>query len=198
MRNRFRTGLGVTTLALVAALPAGAGEPASPAERSGWVGVEGQKVRLTVRNNTRVQGTLVEAAEDQFRLRRLDGTVQSFDLSDLRRVEVRERRSRLRGTAFGALTGAAVGGLIGLSALALDVGATRSPDGLTCYDRFGSSSPCTKASDIPAAMGGGAMIGALIGVVWPGHHYTTVRPDQLALRVAPSRGGVAVAATIGF
>jgi hypothetical protein len=198
MRNRAGTGLAVSALALTLALPARADEPGSPRQRTGLLGIEGRKVRLRVRNNARVEGTLVEADGDGLRLRRTDGTVQSFDLNDLRQVEFSERRSRVRGTAYGALTGAVMGGIIGLSALAANTGATRSPDGLTCYDRFGSSSPCAKASDIPAMAGGCAMIGALIGVVWPGHHYTTVRPERLTLRVAPARGGVAVAATVGF
>jgi hypothetical protein len=183
------------TLAVVA--PAGAGEASVPT-RSAFVGVEGQKVRLTARNDVRVEGTVVKADEGVLRMRGPDGGIHSFDPSDLRRVEVVERRSRLRGTGFGALTGAAVGGLLVVSSLAAQVGSTRSPDGRTCYDNLGSASPCASTRDFPAVMAGGAVLGAIIGAIWPGHHYVTVRPERLTLRVAPSRGGVAAAATVGF
>jgi hypothetical protein len=45
---------------------------------------------------------------------------------------------------------------------------------------------------------GGALIGAIIGAVWPGHRYETIQPGRIAVRVAPVRGGVGVAATVGF
>jgi len=47
-------------------------------------------------------------------------------------------------------------------------------------------------------MVGGAAIGAIIGAIWPGHRYETIQPGPVAVRVAPVRGGVAVAATVGF
>jgi hypothetical protein len=45
---------------------------------------------------------------------------------------------------------------------------------------------------------GGALIGAVIGAIWPGHRYDAIQPGRIAARVAPVRGGVAVAATVGF
>jgi hypothetical protein len=198
MGNRACRVLAAIALALTAVPLARAQEETPLPKRSGFTGVEGQKVRLTVLNRARVEGTLIEADGSTIRMRRPDGAVLSFDPSDLRRVEVVERRSRLRGTGFGALTGATAGGLLGLAALGADVGATRSPDGQTCYDGFGYGSPCTKASDIPAVMVGGAVIGAIVGAIWPGRHYVAIEPDRLAVRVAPKRGGVAVAATVIF
>jgi hypothetical protein len=173
-------------------------DDSSPPKAPGFVGLEGQTLRLTVVSRARVEGTLVDATEETLRVRRKDGTIQSFDRTDLSRVEIAERNSRWRGAGLGALGGGALLGAIGLAAYLHDRGATKSPDGQTCYDGFGGSSACTKASDIPAILVGGAAIGAIIGAIWPGHRYETVQPGRIAVRVAPGRGGVAVAATVGF
>lgn len=198
MSNGTRRLLVVTLLSLASAVSARADEPAPPARPVGFTGTEGQRLRLTVTNNVRVEGTFLGADETRLRILRRDGSVQWFERSDLGRIEIAERKSRLSGSARGALVGLTAGALLGLSAVAGDAGATKSPDGRTCYDGFGSASPCTKASDIPAVMAGGAVVGAVLGAIWPGHHYVTVEPGRLAVRVAPAAGGVALAATVGF
>ena len=197
MRNRTCHVAVAIVLGLTAVLPARADELSSP-RPPGFVGAEGQRLRLTVTNNVRVEGIFLAADEARLKVLRRDGSVQSFDRSDLSRIEIAERNSRLSGAARGALVGVATGGLLGLTALSADLGATKSPDGQTCYDGFGNASPCTKASDIPAVMAGGAIVGALIGAIWPGHHYATVDPARVAVRVAPAARGVAVAATVRF
>jgi hypothetical protein len=55
-----------------------------------------------------------------------------------------------------------------------------------------------KASDIPAAIVGGALIGAVIGAIRSGHRYEAIEPGRMAFRVAPVQRGVAVAATVTF
>jgi hypothetical protein len=197
MRNRSCHVAVAIVLGLTAVLPARADELSSPGP-SGFVGAEGQRLRLTVANNVRVEGTFLEADEARLKVLRRDGSVQWFDRADLSRVEIAERKSRLSGATRGALVGVAAGGLLGLAALSADLGATRSPDGQTCYDGFGNASPCVKASDIPAVLAGGALVGALIGAIWPGHHYATVAPGRIAVRVAPAARGVAVEAAVRF
>lgn len=97
-----------TVLTLTAAVPARAEDPAAPARRSGLVGLtEGEALRLTLSNRVPVDGMFVGADEDVLRIRRPDGTFQSFDRSDLTRIEVARRNDRLRGAAHGALVGAA-------------------------------------------------------------------------------------------
>jgi hypothetical protein len=197
MWNRVSRALVAIALTFTPGLSAQA-EDSSPPKASGFVGLEGQTLRLTVLSRARVEGIFIEANEETLRIRRRDGTIQSFDRADLSRVEIAERNSRLRGASLRALAGAAFFGIIGVAAFVADRGATRSPDGQACYDGFGGSVPCTKASDIPAMTVGGALIGAIIGAVWPGHRYETIQPGRIAVRVAPVRGGVGVAATVGF
>jgi hypothetical protein len=95
-----------TVLTLTAAVPARAEDPAAPARRSGLVGLtEGEALRLTLSNRAcrwDVRRGRRGCAQDP-----PDGTFQSFDRSDLTRIEVARRNDRLRGAAHGALVGAA-------------------------------------------------------------------------------------------
>jgi hypothetical protein len=162
----------------------------------------GERVRYSVSDQTHpTAATVVDAGEGWMVVRPDRGREVRVATDGLTRLEVaRGRRSRAaEGAGLGFLTGAAVGGVLGLTAC-IDAAPS---------DRFGFSTQNDYCSSGNAGLGlvvggvfgaGGAALGALVGAAIKTDHWRRVptHPVTTSLSVAPTRGGAAMAIRVAW
>jgi hypothetical protein len=162
----------------------------------------GERVRYSVSDKANpTTATVVDAGPGWMVVRPHRGRDVRLATDGLTRLEVaRGRRSRAaEGAGLGFLTGAAVGGVLGLTAC-LDAAPS---------DRFGFSPQNDYCSGGNAGLGlvtagvfgaGGAALGALVGVSIKTDHWHRIptHPVATSLSVAPVRGGAAMAVRVAW
>jgi hypothetical protein len=142
-------------------------------------------------------GRFVSADDSSFTVTSGDGFVLRVDRDQLSGIEVSQPRSRGAGALRGALSGAAGLALLGGAVYAAD-SASKRPDGL-CGDLTTGIQTCMTGGDVAAAVAGGAMIGSILGAVFPGEHWIHAKPDALHVGLGPAPGGgLAVRASMSF
>jgi len=162
----------------------------------------GERVRYSVADEAHsTTATVVDAGPGWMVVRPHRGRDARVATDSLTRLEVaRGRRSRVaEGAGLGFLTGAAVGGLLGLSAC-LDAAPS---------DRFGFSPQNDYCSGGNVGFGllgagvfgaGGAALGALVGVSIKTDHWHRIptHPVTTSVSLAPVRGGAAMAFRVAW
>jgi hypothetical protein len=162
----------------------------------------GERVRYSVSDEAHpTTATVVDAGTGWMVVRPHRGRDVRVETDTLTRLEVaRGRRSRAaEGAGLGFLTGAAIGGVLGLTAC-LDAAPS---------DRFGFSPHddyCTSGNAGFGLVGAGvfgaagAALGALVGVSIKADHWHRVptHPATASLSVAPVRGGAAMAVRVAW
>jgi hypothetical protein len=154
----------------------------------------GEQVRLLL-GGLRVEGRV--SASDDLALTIVQGNGVSYRASReaLDRVEVARRRPRLQGALRAGLIGAVVGGGVSASFL---VGQRENADG-SCTDAYGTPQICATRQQVGQDAALGFAFGALIGALWPGHHWQRVRIDRVRVSVSSAPGGgVAARASVRF
>lgn len=193
-----KSALVVAMVGLVfSGLPASAEEAALAAGGGLRAELAGNRLRIVTTTGAWFEGRLASAGEGSLTLVDERGVSLSLEPSQVARLEVGQRRSRLAGAARGAFIGAGVMAVLGATVYLIDRSEQRE-DGL-CGDLNTGIRTCTKKGEISGAVVGGAMIGALWGAGKPGITWKPMRSDAIRLAVSPLRGGgVGARATISF
>jgi hypothetical protein len=127
--------------------------------------VAGSRVRVTVRPSEAFVGTVLAASNDSLRIELASGSSISLPASSLDRVELSAgvRRQGWKGAGIGLLSGAVVGGAIGLATYRRTECVPDPLAQIFCDLVDYTSRQVTVVAD--AALGGtaGAIVGALIG-----------------------------------
>lgn len=113
----------------------------------------GQKVQVVEMKSKKVSGAFVNVTETTISLQAPDGE-QTISRTDVRVVKLMENKHRLRNAAIGAAVGAGVGAGAG-AAIGKGNGSSGGFD-------FAAQGAWIVAS-------GGAVIGAIVGALWPSH-----------------------------
>jgi len=143
----------------------------------------GERIRVrTTSNIPQVVGTLETRESDYLVVRTTESGPMNIAWADISRLQVS------RGTKSNAGKGALIGAGVGLgSATALTIGVCSSPDA-DCSEDGGAI-----VLGFTMFVGGGALVGALIGLVARSERWVDVPPDRWQIEVAPDpNGGVAV------
>ena len=154
----------------------------------------GEVVRLDV-SGVRVEGRLVVDDAGGMTILRRNGAIVRVESPWIQQIEVARRRSWLLGAGRGALIG-------GLTVAAIDgaimVGEKKNPDG-ACTDAYGAPTLCTTRDQIASDVAVGALVGAVLGSIWPGHRWERLQTDRIRVGVtrAPG-GGVGVRTSLSF
>jgi len=143
----------------------------------------------------RVEGRLVVDDAGGMTVLRKNGAAFRAESAFIQGVEVARRRNWLLGAGRGALIG-------GLAVAAIDgvlmVGQKENPDG-TCTDPYGTPTLCASRDQLASDVAVGALVGAVLGSIWPGHRWERLQTDRIRVSVAPAPGGgVGVLTTVSF
>lgn len=174
--SRFLSGL--TALAIAS------GAVSLPAQEA-TLPLQGQRVRLVLQAGEPVVGHLLASIADSFRLAGNAGPARTIPASQVRRLEVSVGRHSHAGR--GAAIGSAVGGVLGLLAVA--------SAGNDYYYTDGE-----KAVGVVGLTAMGAGVGALIGGLTHSERWQEVnvtRSPGLSLMVHPVTGSVGLRLTLG-
>jgi hypothetical protein len=174
--SRYLSGL--TALAIAS------GAVSLPAQEA-TLSLQGQRVRLVLQAGDPVVGHLLESSGDSFRLAGTTGPARTIPASEVRRLEVSVGRHSHAGR--GAAIGSAVGGVLGLLAVASAESDYYYTDGEKVVGVVGLT-----------AMGAG--VGALIGGLTHSERWqevTVMRPSGLSLMIRPATRSVGLRLTLG-
>jgi hypothetical protein len=173
---RFLSGL--TALAIAS------GAVSLPAQEAS-LPLQGQRVRLVLQAGEPVVGHLLESHADSFRLAGSRGPARTIPASEVRRLEVSVGRHSRAG--HGAIIGSAVGGALGLLAVASSGGDYYYTDG-------------EKAAGVVGLTAMGAGVGALIGGLTHSERWQEVnvmRSSGVSLMVRPATRSVGLRLALG-
>lgn len=171
-------------LSALTALAIASGAVSLPAQEA-TLPLQGQRVRLVLQAGEPLVGHLLESNADSFRLAASTGPARTIPASEVRRLEVSVGRHSHAGR--GAVIGSAVGGALGLLAVA--------SAGNDYYYTDGE-----KAVGVVGLTAMGAGVGALIGGLTHSERWQevdVVRSSGVSLMVQPATRSVGLRLTLG-